>query len=252
MTLHADIESATNPTFRHAQRLITDAHYRKKHPLLIVARETVIRECIAHHPDAVDTILVPLGLANLWSGTPVRTIRDDLFAELNPSGTSCKAIAIVHAPVHTLTECLLKAHRVVILDGIQNPANVGAIVRSAAALGYDAVLTMPGTADPFHPTAVDTSVGTVLRLPCLPIAPTDLMAMADAGWAFVVLDAKADSGQRPSLPPHFAIVLGSEGSGPGNVWPSLPTIPLQIPMANAVDSLNVAVTAGIAMFWLGD
>ena len=128
----------------------------------------------------------------------------------------------------------------IVLDGVQDPANVGAIARSAAAAGAPALALLPGTADAYSPKAVRASAGNVLRL-----------AVARAGWAELAgldgIGAAASGGEDPrSVPMREAgmLVLGSETHGLSGVGLRLVTIPV----APGVESLNVAAAAAILLF----
>ncbi len=153
-------------------------------------------------------------------------------------------------------EVLEGARRVAVLEGIVDVSNVGAIFRSAAALGIDAVLLAPGCADPLSRRAMRVSMGCVLKVPWARLPPPWPMAstrlLADHGFRNVAL-ALRDGALRvddPSLASadRLALYLGTEGTGLTDEVIDACDDSVIIPMANGVDSLNVAAAAAVA-FW---
>lgn len=151
--------------------------------------------------------------------------------------------------------------RIVIVEGVVDPTNVGLIFRSAAGLGADAVLLTPHTADPLYRRAVRMSMGTVLQVPWAhtggwrTLAP--LLHSADfhvAALALddrsVTLDAFAEQVHSASAGNRLALVLGSEGYGVSEACLRTADTLVEIPMSNGVDSLNVAATSAVAMWAL--
>jgi len=135
------------------------------------------------------------------------------------------------------------------LDTVQDPGNLGAIVRSAAALGARAVLLSPGCADPFHHAAVRGSAGAVFRLPVTRDVPVARVAerMSEASgevWAAgpggIPLDRWA-----PSRP--LVLLLGAEGAGLSREAQAVAGGEVTIPLEREIESLNVAVAAGILL-----
>ena len=147
---------------------------------------------------------------------------------------------------------LLNARRVAVLDGIADPANLGAIFRSAAALGMDAVLLTPSCADPLYRRAVRVSMGTVFQIPWARMG-TDWMNFLKARafrLAAMALSADSVSVSEPALKraEKLAIVLGNEGKGLSESVIAECDDTVLIPMRRGVDSLNVAAASAIA-FW---
>lgn len=140
----------------------------------------------------------------------------------------------------------------VLVDGVQDPGNLGAIVRAAAALGAGAVLVAPGGADPFHPLAVRGSAGTVLRVPVgAGVAPVEgaarIRAAGGSVWAAGAAGVPVEE-WRPR--PPVLLLLGSEGSGLGEEARGTADDWVTVPLQREVESLNVAVAAGILLHHL--
>ncbi len=138
----------------------------------------------------------------------------------------------------------------VLLDGVQDPANVGAIVRSAEAFGVTAVLLTPDCASPFSPKAVRASALSALRVPLATgVTPGDAVAWADRLGA-TLAGAETRGGEPPSslsgLRP-LVLVVGSEGRGISTALESRLVRRVTIPLAGKVESLNAAVAAGVLL-----
>lgn len=157
-----------------------------------------------------------------------------------------------------LESLLHDAHRIAILEDITNYSNVGAIFRSAAALGIDAVLVTPGCHDPYYRRAARVSMGTVFQVPWTRIGTTSSWAKEGIGQlhelGFEVAALALTPGAIPLDEPRLAsckrlaLVLGTEGEGLSHETIEACDHTVIIPMDHGVDSLNVAVASGIA-FW---
>lgn len=165
------------------------------------------------------------------------------------------ALAIVHRPAQPMIpELLAGARRVAILEDVTDHTNVGAIFRSAAALGVDAVLVSPRCADPLYRRAVRVSMGAVFSVPWARAEtwPAALETVRAAGLTLAALalddDAVTLEVLEADLPERLALVLGTEGPGLTRAAVEACDLVVRIPMARAVDSLNVAAAASVA-FW---
>ena len=144
------------------------------------------------------------------------------------------------------------ARRVAVLEGIVDTTNVGAIFRSAAALGMDAVLLSPTCCDPLNRRAVRVSMGTVFQVPWARLGrwPDGTLNALGFKTAAMALSENAISIDDPALmaEPRLAIVLGTEGDGLAESTIARCDFTVKIPMAHGVDSLNVAAASAVA-FW---
>ncbi len=146
------------------------------------------------------------------------------------------------------------ARRVAVLEGIVDHTNVGAVFRSAAALGVDAVLVSPDCADPLYRRSVRVSMGTVFQVPWTRLAPwpEGLGALRDAGFTVAALALADDAVTLDALavdpPERLALLLGTEGDGLSRRAVAASDVVVRIPMAGGVDSLNVAAASAVA-FW---
>lgn len=165
------------------------------------------------------------------------------------------AIAAMHRPVlPPVADVLAGARRVAVLEDIVDHTNVGAVFRSAAALGVDAVLVTPRCADPLYRRSVRVSMGTVFQVPWTRVAPWPggIAVLRDAGFTVAAFALREDGVGLAELaadpPERLALVLGTEGDGLGERTIAEADLAVRIPMAGGVDSLNVAAASAVA-FW---
>ena len=186
---------------------------------------------------------------------PVYTADEQLLCNLTgyhlTRGVLC---AMRRPPLPTLQQVLQGARRVVVLENVQNPTNVGAIFRSAAALGMDAVLLTPGCSDPLYRRSARVSMGTVFQIPWtfFPEGKPWYEQLRSLGFKSAALALKDDtlSIDDPRLRDEekLALVLGSEGDGMTDDSIAACDYTVKIPMYHGVDSLNVAAASAVA-FW---
>jgi tRNA G18 (ribose-2'-O)-methylase SpoU len=153
-------------------------------------------------------------------------------------------------------DVLPQARRVLVLEGVMNPSNVGTIIRSATALGVDATLIGPGSADPFGRRALRTSMGAALVHPWA-ITAEPIADLRAHRFAVLALTPDADAVPLPeALARHrdgrVALMLGAEGPGLTPAVLAAADERVTIPMAPGVDSLNVAAAATVACWLLAD
>ena len=153
-----------------------------------------------------------------------------------------------------LPELLAGARRVAVLEDIVDHTNVGAIFRSAAALGIDAVLVSPRCGDPLYRRSVRVSMGTVFQVPWARLGdwPGDLHVLRGQGFTVAAMELTDDAVDLDALAAHrpdkLALVLGTEGAGMSADTLAAVDLAVKIPMRPGVDSLNVAAASAVA-FW---
>ena len=175
-----------------------------------------------------------------------------LMKSLSEVETHQGVIALVERPRFART--FLQATRafVLILDGLQDPGNVGTLMRTAEAAGVSGVLLTRGCADPLSPKALRASAGSAFRLPHIQDLPVlEMLALLPASMALAA--AVASAGAQPifgevSLTPPIALALGAEGSGLDPRIEARASCRVRVPCAREVESLNVGAAGAIAMF----
>jgi tRNA G18 (ribose-2'-O)-methylase SpoU len=159
-------------------------------------------------------------------------------------------------PLPAVAEALRGARRVVVLEDVNNHTNVGAIVRSASALGIDALLLDPASCDPLYRRSLRISMGEALSLPHArtEALPDGLAPLRDAGFTLVALTPGADAVDIAEVAAaahdRLALLLGAEGAGLSPAVLVEVDVRARIPLAPGVDSLNVAAAAAIAFYAL--
>jgi TrmH family RNA methyltransferase len=166
-----------------------------------------------------------------------------LFDVLADTKTSQGVLALFERPRDSLGDVLARRDTIAVaLDGVQDPGNVGTIVRLAAAFDAGGVIVLPGSADPFSPKAIRASAGAVLRLP---IASATRAEVASAARPMLYTDRHGEASPPPAR--DAILVFGSEGSGVSDEMRRAAK-PIAIPMADRVESLNVAAAAAILLW----
>ncbi len=186
---------------------------------------------------------------------PVFAGPGELLAELTGYELHRGLIGSLHRPaLPSVRELIRDARRIVILENVADPTNVGAIFRSVAAIGADAVLVTPRCSDPFYRRAIRVSMGTVLQVPWTRLGDWESARADLEGFHIAALALTDDSVSlrefAATAPERVALVLGAEGDGLTAEAIAAADTVVRIPMAHGIDSLNVAATAAVAMYAL--
>jgi len=186
------------------------------------------------------------------AGARVLRTTDRLFAAAADTETPQGIAALVRCHVWTWEDLLGSNALVVVLAGVQDPGNVGAIVRSADALNASGVVACRGSADPLGPKAVRASAGSVLRLPVLADSPPPKAVLDELRRRGVQQYAATVSGERPphgcDLSHPCALWIGSEGAGLPAEIAAAADARIRIPLRSRVESLNAAAAATILLY----
>lgn len=248
-------------------RALTDVELRTRfeppHGLFIAEGELVLRRALragyavrsvlvdAKRVDQIDDISASAYAA----GAPVYEAGQELLEKVTGFHVHRGLLASFHRkPLPSAAPVLAGATRVVLLESLNNHTNIGAIFRSAAALGMDAVALSPSCADPLYRRSVRVSMGEVLAVPYARLEPwpAALQTVRDLGFSVLALTPAVDAIPLPELPAALrarpAVLLGAEGSGLSAAALRLADARVAIPMRREVDSLNVAAAAAVT-FW---
>jgi tRNA G18 (ribose-2'-O)-methylase SpoU len=231
--------------------------------LFMAEGEKVIRRAIAAGYRPRSFLLEPRWLAGLSDvlsdaerhSTPVLVGAEQTLHDITGYRVHRGALASMHRrPLPDLPSLLDGASTVVVLEDVVDHTNVGAVFRSAAALGVDAVLVTPSCADPLYRRSVRVSMGTVFQVPWTRLGswPGSLADLRTAGFVVAALalhdDAVPLEAFAASRPERVALVVGAEGDGLARRTVAACDLAVRIPMAGGVDSLNLAA-AGAVAFW---
>ena len=188
---------------------------------------------------------------------PVFTAEFDVLTQLTgfklTRGMLC---AMKRKKLTSVADICKDKSRIVILDRVMNPTNVGAIIRSAAALGMDAVLLTPGCSDPLYRRAARVSMGTVFQIEWTFLESDSLDEIKALGFKTVAMALKDNTlninDPRLASEKHLAVIMGTEGDGLSDKTIADCDYTVKIPMYHGVDSLNVAAASAVAFYQLGN
>ena len=230
-----------------------------EHGLYIAESALVLERALraGHRPHSVlalgATVDEAVGLVG--PNVPVFSGPPELLEHLTGYQLHRGVIASMHRPpLPPVDQLLATARRVVILENVADPTNVGAIFRSVAGIGADAVLVTSRCSDPFYRRAIRVSMGTVLQVPWTRIGSWPETREQLVGFHIVALALGPDAVPlrrfAATAPDRVALVLGAEGEGLTQEAIAAADTVVKIPMAHGIDSLNVAATAAVAMYAL--
>ena len=203
------------------------------------------------------------GIIERCVGIPVYTADSDVLAQLTGFELTRGVLCAMRRPtLPRFEDICANARRIAVLEGIVDPTNVGAIFRSAAALGMDAVLLTPTCCDPLNRRSVRVSMGTVFQVPWARIGSSasqwpqhGLQRLKELGFktAAMALSDSAVAIDDPALcnEDRLAVILGTEGDGLARTTVAGSDYTVCIPMSHNVDSLNVAAASAVAFWQLG-
>ena len=243
------ITSLKNPKVT-TWKSLKDRKGRKETGCFLVEGRKMVEEAVAS-AFPVEAILVDadrLGEFTLPAGLPAYSMPGHVLAAVCDTKTPQGIAAVVR-----MAEVELHGMRLVAMDGVQDPGNVGTIIRTADAAGFDGVILSTQCADVFSPKVLRATMGSVFRMG---IRVTDdlpglLTQMVQEGAS--VLSSQLDGEpfyQRSPLNKRFVLVIGSEGNGVTDEVKAIATHKVKLPMRGGAESLNAAVAAGIMMYEL--
>jgi len=244
---------------------LRDVHMRKlletERGIFLAEGEKVVRRAIESGNTPRSFLMSPRwidALADVLDKTdvPCFVLSEAAIEALTGFHVHRGALASLHRPILPKPATVLAgAKRIVVVEDLMDHTNVGAIFRSVAALGFDAILLSPRCADPLYRRAIKVSMGSVFWLPYARIedwhgAPE---LLKDAGFTTYAMTLSADSIALDEVPKDvdkLALIVGSEGHGLSERWTTGSDFRVKIPMAPEIDSLNVAASVAVACWQL--
>ena len=247
--------------YLHLTDVALRTRYEPEAGLYMAESSNVIRRAVAagHQPRSL--LMAPRWLESMadivegFPDVPVYLAPEPLLEEITGFHLHRGALAAMHRPpLAALPEVLTGARRVAIIEDVVDHTNVGALVRSAAGLGVDAVLVTPRCADPLYRRSVRVSMGTVFQVPWTRIDPWPggietlhehgfVVAGMTLGEGAITLDELVAENHE-----KLALVFGTEGHGMTRAADRLLDRRVTIPMMRGVDSLNVAASSAVAFY----
>ncbi|MCU1318539.1 MAG: methyltransferase [Edaphobacter sp.] len=182
-------------------------------------------------------------------GVEVLRLTDDVFGSVVETQSPQGAAALIVPPVHHMEDVMKGTPLILIAAGLQDPGNLGTLVRSAEAFGATGVLTTPGTVSAWNQKALRASVGSVFRMPVVGATAEEVVALK---WRGVQLFAAAGSGattaQDVELAGACALIIGNEGTGLAAEWMDMADARVTIPCPGPVESLNAAIAGSLLLY----
>jgi len=247
---------------------VRDAELLRSHGLFVAEGRHIFRRIVEDGRYRVQSMLVNEAaqrdleptIATLDAEVPVFVCRGDELAAVAGYDVHRGCLALVHRPSATSMDVLLApAGMLVVLEGVTNADNVGGVFRNAAAFRAGGVLLSPTCCDPLYRKAIRTSMGATLRVPFARAGPDEwpgvLTHVRAAGFTMVALTPRepAETLEAFAVRPRtsrVALIVGTEGTGLTEAVEAAADVRVRIPIAGDIDSLNLAVAVGIALYTL--
>ena len=219
----------------------------------LVEGSRAIAHLVQHHPDSILEIVSVEALASAWHHYPLRYVTDSQLRAICSTQTPQGMLAVVRLPAAVYSDALPTSigSKVVLLEDVQDPGNLGTLIRTAAAFDFSGVIMTDKSADPLAPKCVQATAGTILNVwlrrtsRYLELVQT----LQRQGYACVAADLGGTV-----LPtalaalPQLLLVLGNEAAGLSSALLQRADVRLKIPLSRQVESLNVAACGAICMY----
>ena len=246
------ITSRQNPLMTHIRKLAGSAAYRRQTGECLCDSPKLLREAAQWGAD-VRTVVSVLP----WDGPLPDHVRQvlvppEVMSSISPAKTPQGVLFTCAIPVLPVPETL-PGRRYVVLDGVQDPGNVGTLLRSAAAFGFDGVLLSDGCASVFAPKTLRASMGAAVRIPVIEAGkmPEAIALLREKGitcLAAALYQSQPLSAAASGYPDGVCVVIGSEGQGLTDETIAACSSTVRIPMTDRVESLNAGI-AGSILLW---
>ena len=227
-------------------RSLSDKKNRDREGLYLVEGIKSVKEAIKSSHSVYMVVGTEKGLSGLdTKDLSLETVSEEVFLSISGEKTPQGVIAVVNKPKAILP---FSGNCAILLDGVSDPANVGAIIRTAAAVGITDVFAVGSCADPFSPKSVRASMGGIFKVN---YRETEYSKISEEiGLPLIVADMGGENIFNFSVPEKFCLIIGNEGKGVSETLKCKADYTVSIPMENGVESLNAAVSAGILMYLL--
>lgn len=246
------ITSRANPLMQKVKKLKDDRKLRRKEGLFLCDGVKMLEEAIKWHAD-IETVIFSEGLEHtaVPDGVRIAVVPEDLMRSISPMDAPQGALFLVRAPKLTAPE-VLPGKRYLVLDGLQDPGNVGTILRTADAFGCDGLLLVNHCADPFNPKTVRATMGAIFRTPVWEVDANELLPLLTrSGLKLAATALREDTVSLPDAAlERCAVIIGSEGKGVCDALLARCDTTVRIPMEPTCESLNAAMAAAVVLWEL--
>ena len=244
------ITSRANSLLVHMKKLAASAAYRREQGVYLCDSPKLLAEALKWHaPVREIAVTVGTALPPIPEGIRAVEVPEDVMASISPMKSPQGALFTVALPSGEVP-ATLPGSRYMVLDGVQDPGNVGTILRTLDAFGFDGLLLLEGCADPWSVKTVRSSMGAVFRRPvwCMKAeALPGLLARSGLPLYGTALRQDTEDVRAVSLD-RCAIVIGSEGQGIRDTVLTMCQKTLKIPMSQRCESLNAAIAATVLLW----
>ncbi len=246
------VTSRSNPLVKQIRDLAARGAYRREKGQFLCDGSKLLEEAL-RWGTSVETVVCtkPEELPPLPDGVRVVEVPQDVMESISPMKTPQGVIALCAIPRQEMP-ARLEGRRYIALDGVQDPGNVGTVIRTADAFNADGVLLLPGCADPYAPKTVRASMGAIFRRPVWQCRADELEGLVRrSGLRLYGAALRDDTADVRSLDWNGAVIaVGSEGQGLSEAVLKICDAAVKIPMSERCESLNAAVAASI-LLWEG-
>lgn len=248
MTEH--ITSRKNPLMTQIRKLASSRSFRREQGLFLGDGTKLLAEALRWSAPLTAVVAAEgTDVPPLPERVRLATVPVDVMASISPMESPQGALFLCKQPENALPD-RLEGNRYLILDGLQDPGNVGTIWRTADAFGADGLILVNGCADPWNPKTVRATMGACFRLPVLELAAGDLPALLERSalplYATALREDTVDI--KTTDLKRSAVVIGSEGHGVSQELLALSRRTLKIPMRARCESLNAAAAAAVVLW----
>ena len=248
------ISSAQNPKVKLLQELQQKSSARRKQGLFVVEGRREVERCLSNGYEIDTVFCCPDIFGGEWQ--PVGTERSvlvtpSIYNKVAYRGGTEGIMAEVKTKEHTLQELSLPEHPlIVVLESVEKPGNLGAVLRSADAAGVDAVIVCDPLTDLFHPNIIRSSTGAFFSVPCVACTSAECIGFLKSRNIQILTAQLQDSSlyYDTDMTKATAIVMGTEATGLTEQWREAADAHIRIPMQGITDSLNVSVSAAVLMY----
>lgn len=247
------ITSTQNPHIKHLLLLQQKSAQRKAEELFVVEGRREVEHCLAAGFELRTAFVCTeiSGPISLPQGVEVIPVAPHVYERIAYRGSTEGIVAVVKAHWTKLKDLHLSASPlIVVLESVEKPGNLGAVLRSADAAGADAVVVCDPLTDLYNPNLIRSAVGAIFTVPCVACSTEECIAFFKERSIQILTAQLQDSNlyyDTPMTGPT-AIVMGTEATGLTNQWRSAADAHIRIPMLGRLDSLNVSVSAAILLF----
>ena len=247
------LSSTQNPRIKHLLLLQQKSAQRRADGLFVVEGQREVEHCLAAG-FVVRTAYVCQEIAgpiSLPQNVEVVPVTSHVYERIAYRGSTEGIVAVVEARRTKLSDLQLpKSPLIVVLESVEKPGNLGAVLRSADAAGADAVVVCDPLTDLYNPNLIRSAVGAIFTVPCVACSTEECIAFFKEKGIQILTAQLQDSSlyyDTPMTGPT-AIVMGTEATGLTDLWRSAADAHIRIPMLGHLDSLNVSVSAAILLF----